>query len=186
MMQRSATRPLFPFGGDLCGCCVRQSMAIAYFRTSGGRDLSICPPNCLRMAESIFSRESVRPGASGTGRRARRQNFGGDRLFDGGHEWSSGLRPSPGQSRCIDSSSGPSASAMALRSSSQELTTLPRRQSSAISRGRDCSGALAGVPWKLALSMMSKPSPYACMRPYSMPLCTIFTKWPEPTGPQCR
>src|ERR1051326_3727259 len=33
---------------------------------------------------------------------------------------------------------------------------------------------------------MSNPSAYACMRPYSMPLCTIFTKWPEPDGPQWR
>src|SRR4051812_18371391 len=33
--------------------------------------------------------------------------------------------------------------------------------------------------------MTSKPSEYACMRPYSMPLCTIFTKWPAPDGPTC-
>ena len=32
----------------------------------------------------------------------------------------------------------------------------------------------------------SKPSAYACIRPYSMPLWTIFTKWPAPAGPQCR
>ncbi|SHU27932.1 Uncharacterised protein [Mycobacteroides abscessus subsp. abscessus] len=23
----------------------------------------------------------------------------------------------------------------------------------------------------------------SCMSEYSMPLCTIFTKWPEPSGP---
>ena len=26
----------------------------------------------------------------------------------------------------------------------------------------------------------------AAMSPYSMPLCTIFTKWPAPLGPQCK
>ena len=25
----------------------------------------------------------------------------------------------------------------------------------------------------------------SCMSPYSMPLCTIFTKWPAPSGPTC-
>ncbi len=30
------------------------------------------------------------------------------------------------------------------------------------------------------------PSAYAAMIPYSMPLWTIFTKWPAPGGPQCR
>src|SRR5258708_6200882 len=25
----------------------------------------------------------------------------------------------------------------------------------------------------------------SCMSPYSMPLWTIFTKWPAPSGPQC-
>ena len=32
--------------------------------------------------------------------------------------------------------------------------------------------------------MMSKPSAYACIMPYSIPLWTIFTKWPAPDGPQ--
>ena len=31
----------------------------------------------------------------------------------------------------------------------------------------------------------SKPSAKACIRPYSMPLWTIFTKCPAPAGPQC-
>ena len=30
--------------------------------------------------------------------------------------------------------------------------------------------------------MSSKPSAYACMSPYSIPLWTIFTKWPAPAG----
>src|SRR5215467_2002467 len=34
--------------------------------------------------------------------------------------------------------------------------------------------------------MMSKPSAYACISPYSMPLWIILTKWPAPGGPQWR
>src|SRR3954466_12126677 len=30
-----------------------------------------------------------------------------------------------------------------------------------------------------------RPSAYACISPYSIPLWTIFTKWPAPEGPQC-
>ena len=37
-----------------------------------------------------------------------------------------------------------------------------------------------------AFAMMFSPSAYAAMSPYSMPLCTIFTKWPAPDGPQWR
>ncbi len=29
-------------------------------------------------------------------------------------------------------------------------------------------------------SRISKPSPYASISAYSMPLCAIFKKWPEP------
>ncbi len=43
-----------------------------------------------------------------------------------------------------------------------------------------------GSASELALRKMSKPSAYACIRPYSMPLCTIFTKCPAPDGPQYR
>ena len=32
---------------------------------------------------------------------------------------------------------------------------------------------------------MLSPSAYAAISPYSMPLCTILTKWPAPDGPQC-
>src|ERR1700749_2795270 len=34
--------------------------------------------------------------------------------------------------------------------------------------------------------MMDRPSAIAAIMPYSMPLCTILTKWPAPAGPQCR
>ena len=37
-----------------------------------------------------------------------------------------------------------------------------------------------------AFLMMFRPSAYAAIRPYSMPLWTIFTKWPAPFGPQWR
>ena len=33
--------------------------------------------------------------------------------------------------------------------------------------------------------MMLRPSARAAIIPYSMPLWTIFTKWPAPLGPQC-
>ena len=33
--------------------------------------------------------------------------------------------------------------------------------------------------------MSSKPSAYACISPYSIPLWTIFTKCPAPDGPTC-
>ena len=38
----------------------------------------------------------------------------------------------------------------------------------------------------LAFLMTLSPSAYAAIIPYSMPLWTIFTKWPAPAGPQCR
>ncbi len=34
--------------------------------------------------------------------------------------------------------------------------------------------------------MMDSPSAMAAIIPYSIPLWTILTKWPEPAGPQCR
>ena len=33
--------------------------------------------------------------------------------------------------------------------------------------------------------MISKPSAIDCIIPYSIPLWTIFTKWPAPDGPTC-
>ena len=108
-------------------------------------------------------------------------------------------RPSPeSETRPANSSSvGDSCSACAVRSSSQEPTTLPRRQTSATSRvsmsywyssGRS-SGAVSASASRvaapaLAFAMMLRPSAYAAISPYSMPLCTIFTKWPAPFGPQ--
>ena len=65
-----------------------------------------------------------------------------------------------------------------MRSSSQDRTTLPVRHASAI--------ACMFMPGKnFDIFMTWKPSAYACMRPYSTPLWTIFTKCPEPSGPVC-
>ena len=33
--------------------------------------------------------------------------------------------------------------------------------------------------------MISNPSAYDCISPYSIPLWTIFTKWPAPEPPTC-
>ena len=68
-----------------------------------------------------------------------------------------------------------SRSANSVSSSSHDRTTDPYRQMDAIScKSRSSSGAAC---------MMAKPSAYACSIPYSMPLWTIFTKWPAPDGP---
>ena len=64
-----------------------------------------------------------------------------------------------------------------MRSSSQERTTLPWRQISAIAATSRSNSVL---PLSSA-----KPSAYACIIPYSMPLWIILTKWPAPPGPQC-
>ncbi len=64
-----------------------------------------------------------------------------------------------------------------------------RRPRSRVARARRCprrsgrSGAPRGAAPTSAFLKMSKPSAYACISPYSMPLWTIFTKCPEPDGP---
>src|SRR5512133_123325 len=88
-------------------------------------------------------------------------------------------RPSPESSTygAMSSSFEPCVSNAECRSSSShERTTEPLRQIPEISyASRSYSEC----------SMISKPSAYDCIRPYSMPLCTIFTKWPAPDGPTC-
>src|SRR3954465_13983363 len=78
-------------------------------------------------------------------------------------------RPSPLSSTypLIACRRGSFSKASARRSSSQERTTLPCIQVRAIPP-RSRSGN--GDDWRI-----SKPSPYAAMSPYSIPLCTIFT-----------
>ena len=91
------------------------------------------------------------------------------------------------------------ANAAAVRSTSQELTTEPRRHTSATSAVSiwysyaqgSRSGAVSASTscWcrpASACLMMDRPSAIAAIMPYSMPLCTILTKWPAPDGPQCR
>ena len=65
----------------------------------------------------------------------------------------------------------------ALRSSNQERTTLPCRHISAIAPKSRSSSCLPFI--------RPNPSAKACIMPYSIPLCIIFTKWPAPEGPQC-
>ena len=91
------------------------------------------------------------------------------------------------------------AKASAVRSISQEPTTEPRRHTSATSptsmsywyahgsRSGVVSASTSWVPLPaLACLMMLSPSAMEAIIPYSIPLCTIFTKWPAPFGPQCR
>src|SRR5438477_668426 len=88
-------------------------------------------------------------------------------------------RPSPESSTygAMSSSFEPCSSNASWRSSSShERTTEPYRQMPEIcSRSRPNSEC----------PITSKPSAYASIRPYSIPLCTIFTKWPAPEGPTC-
>ena len=46
------------------------------------------------------------------------------------------------------------------------------------------SAICAGVMPTPCLSR-SYASAMSCMSAYSMPLCTILTKWPAPSGPMC-
>ena len=77
--------------------------------------------------------------------------------------------------------------------------TLPRRQTSVTSAKieiilvvfRIAKRSSLRIVYVVCLSRIGmrrilKPSAYAAMSPYSIPLCTIFTKWPAPGGPQCR
>src|SRR6266513_2382727 len=81
-------------------------------------------------------------------------------------------RPSPESSTygAMSSSFAPCCSnAVCSSSSSHERTTEPFRQMPEISCGSRSNSEC---------SMISKPSAYDCISPYSMPLCTIFAKCP--------
>ena len=45
--------------------------------------------------------------------------------------------------------------------------------------------AISAGEWPPACRSRSYASAMSCMSAYSMPLCTIFTKWPAPSGPTC-
>ena len=75
-----------------------------------------------------------------------RQHVGRHRLVDRRHERSSGLRRNPPRRPNSSRASRSSASAIAVRSSSHEVTTLPRRHTSAMSarsRSKRSSGGSA-------------------------------------------
>ena len=65
--------------------------------------------------------------------------------------------------------------ARSASSSSHDRTTLPWSQT-LVTFWRSRANSLA--------CRSSKPSPYAWIIPYSMPLWTIFTKWPAPAFPK--
>ena len=116
-----------------------------------------------RRTSGAWRRASYRrrcaPGANGNGRRARRSAPRRAPLPRSRPGWSSGLRRNPAQSRCIRRAWDSSTSAMAVRSSSHELMTLPRRHTSAMSADRDRSECPAPAdPCWLAFLKMSKPS----------------------------
>src|SRR5689334_8391736 len=93
---------------------------------------STCPPNFWRMAERIFS-------ANVCSWRERKRVYKAEERTSAGTASSMAAwmvqRPSPESctNPVYSERVGFSASAMAVRSSSQELTTLPRRQTSAMS-----------------------------------------------------
>ena len=113
---------------------------------------------------------------------------------------SSGPRPSRSLGLGTRASSGDACSDAAVRSSSHDAMTLPRRHTSLTaarsisyryssgSRSGAVSASNSAVPCSPALAWCSmlSPSAYARHHAYSMPLCTIFTKWPAPGGPQWR
>ena len=116
--------------------------------------------------------------ATRSARTARRRSRARARSRRSPRRSSSGPRRSPRRNGAICSSLPPySSNASTSSSSSHERTTEPYRQMPAIScRSRSNSEC----------SSTSKPSAYACISPYSIPLCTIFTKWPAPDGADVR
>src|SRR5205823_5369730 len=133
------------------------------------------PPNCARIIASIRSPNvfSIR-----LRNRANSDSAITGVGTDSSMAASTVQRPSPVSSTqpLMLVSSGSWDRPRAIRSSSHERTTLPVRQASAMARmsmpGND-----------LDIFITWKPSAYACMRPYSTPLWTIFTKWPDPSSP---
>ena len=47
------------------------------------------------------------------------------------------------------------------------------------------AAAASAGPKPMACLSRSYASAMSCMSAYSMPLCTILTKWPAPSGPMC-
>src|SRR5207247_7733261 len=55
-----------------------------------------------------------------------------------------------------------------------------------VAQGRRLSVDLVFLLAHVGGPQHAQSSAYAAMRPYSIPLCTILTKWPAPFGPQWR
>src|SRR5215469_10572943 len=124
-----------------------------FFSITGSR----CPPNFCRIAESIFSANVC------SSRERKRTNTSAESTSTGtASSMAASIvqRPSPESWTYPEYSAsvGFSARAMAVKSSSQELITLPRRQTSAMSAKFRSYCWSFGKSGLLALRKMSKPS----------------------------
>ena len=112
-------------------------------------------------------------------------------------------RPSPRVAHPARNSSSVGRRVQRRRPSGRAATTRPRcraatprrpwrRRSRTGTRSGSRSGAVSASTRRVHASRRSawcrmlRPSAYDAMSAYSMPLWTIFTKWPAPGGPQCR
>ncbi len=95
--------------------------------------------------------------------------------------------------RLVQSSSAPRRSPRRSRGSSRAATLPPRRRRAAAraatsgrpTRSARCPAISCRSRSNSDFSITSKPSAYACISPYSIPLWTIFTKCPAPDAPTC-
>jgi len=139
-------------------------------------------PKPLRIAERIFSANVMLAPRTEAGCRARPRALGRGPLRR--LPPITVQRPSPNLRPRLEAGKfWVSANALAAEIEEHELIDAAAGQTSAISEGRDRSVVSSGRFSLLAFFKISKPSAKACIRPYSMPLCTILTKCPAPFGP---
>ena len=163
-------------------------------------DFSAWPPNSERIAERILSVNSPLPRDSKRSIERRGDHRRRDALCRSPPAPSSGPRPSPRPARrsrrARASGRGRRRSGRRARSrppSPGARPRPPRRRRCRTGRPRGRASGVVSASTSAALSvpasaclMMLRPSAMAAIIPYSMPLWTIFTKWPAPFGPQCR
>ena len=161
------------------------------------RFFSSWPPNSLRIAERMLVGEVGLAARLEAARTAPRSAPAPARPRRSRRGSSSAPRPSPTRGPRSPSRSGDSDIACAVRSSSHDATTLPAAPH--LGDRRDVEVVLVVLAGRAAAwsrrrrraaacrrrraARMLRPSAYAAMIPYSMPLWTIFTKWPAPFGP---
>ena len=105
---------------------------------------SSCPPNCLRIAESSLSAKSASPRELKRSKRAAVEHVGRHALVDRGGDRPAALARVGDAARRSRRGRGSSCSAAAVRSSSHDAMTLPRRQTSATARCRCRTGSTRG------------------------------------------